>query len=122
MDENMKARHFEMIKDEHARALYESLCAECARAHGALSPGAQSIIGDIAMMEQEKRRLYEDIASRGINVRVKNGKQDFYRENKSIAAARALADQQRRHLNELKLTPASQKTGSASQGDEFEEF
>ena len=122
MDEGMKERHFELITDEHARALYENLCAECARVHGALSLGAQSIVGDIAMMEQEKRRLYEDIAHRGINERVKNGKQDFYRENKSISAARALADQQRKHLNELKLTPASQKTGSASQGDSFEDF
>lgn len=122
MDENMKARHYELITDEHARALYENLCAECARVHGALSLGAQSIVGDIAMMEQEKRRLYEDVAHRGVNERVKNGKQDFYRENKSIAGARALADQQRKHLNELKLTPASQKAGTGSQGDDFEDF
>lgn len=121
MDEAMKASHYELITDEHARALYESLCAECAKAHGALSLGAQSIIGDIAMMEQEKRRLYEDIAKRGVTERVKNGKQDFTRENKSIAGARALADQQRKHLNELKLTPASQKAATSA-SDEFEDF
>lgn len=121
MDEALKARHYELITDTHARALYENLCRECAQIHGSVSLGAQSIIGDIAMMEQEKRRLYEDVAQRGVSERVRNGKQDFYRENKSIAGARALADQQRRHLSELKLTPASQKTVSAG-ADDFEEF
>ena len=121
MDETMKARHFELIEDDHARALYENLCAECEKVHGSLSLGAQSIIGDIAMMEQEKRRLYEDIAKRGVNEHVKNGKQNYYRENKSIPAARALADQQRRHLSELKLTPASQKDASSG-SDEFDAY
>lgn len=121
MNEAMKARLWELLVDEGARALYESLCGECERVHGSVSLGAQNIIGDIAMMEQEKRRLYEDVAARGVNERVKNGKQDFYRENKSIAGARALADQQRRHLNELKLTPASQQAGPP-EGDDFDAF
>lgn len=121
MDETMKARAWELLTDESARALYESLIAECERVHGDVSLGAQQIIGDIAMMEQEKLRLYEDVAKRGVTERVRNGKQDFYRENKSITAARALADQQRRHLAELKLTPSSRKDEIVG-GDDFDTF
>lgn len=122
MNESLREQHLKGITDETATALYDSLCTEFEKQYGAINGSAQHIIGDIAMMEQNKRKLYDDVRRRGVIVTVKNGRQEFTQQNKSIAAARGLAEQQRKLLNELKLTPASQKADASALEDDFESF
>ena len=122
MNTEIRARHLDSVTDEHAIALYDRLCTEYERQYGALPEGAQHIIGDVAVMEQTKRALYADVAQRGVTEHYRNGRQEFWRENKSIQAARALAEQQRKHLNELELTPASQKINPEAVDDDFNSY
>ena len=99
MDAKLREAHLSTITDESVIRLYDELCADFERINGGMTPSAQHIIGDIAIMEQTKRMLNEDISECGVKVLFKNGRQQFIQENKSIQGMRALAEQQRRHLN-----------------------
>lgn len=118
----LRTEHMQRITDPHAVRLYDSLCAACLDRPDGLSETAQHIIGDIAMMEQLKQRTYDDVAKHGAIVKVVNGRQTYYQENKGIQQARMLMEQQRKHLNELRLTPSSRKAIGESLGDEFSNF
>lgn len=122
MDAEIRNQHLRDVTDERAIEMYDRLCGDYERQYGTLSEGAQSIIADIAVMEQTKRQLNADVKKRGAMEEFHNGKQHFWRENKAIQAARALAEQQRKHLNELKLTPASQRVDPDSVDDDFNGF
>lgn len=122
MNVEIMEKHLEGVTDSRAIELYVRLCEEYEKQYGAISEGAQTIIGDIAVMEQTKRELNADVAKRGAMEEFKNGRQHFWRENKAIQAARALAEQQRKHLNELKLTPASQRADPANAEDDFNSY
>lgn len=73
-------------------------------------------------MEQSKRAYYDNINKCGVMEEFRNGRQHFWRENKAVQAARALAEQQRKHMNELKLTPSSQRVTPDTADDEFNSF
>ncbi|MEG1891358.1 MAG: P27 family phage terminase small subunit [Clostridia bacterium] len=122
MNAEIRAQHLQNVTDAHAIEMYDGLCADYARQYGAVSNAAQSIIADVAVMEQTKRELNNDIEERGVMVTVYNGRQQFHQENKAIQAARALAEQQRKHLSELKLTPASQRVNPDAAEDDFNSF
>lgn len=131
MNENMRQNLLARIQRPEARALYEEICAACEKRPGGMDDIAQSIAGDIAMMEEQKQRFDEDIAKRGVMVPWRNGRQTGMRENKSIQQARMLREQQRKHMHELRLTPASLKGQEESPGeadvtrkpeDEFDDF
>ena len=108
--------------DPAAAAIYDRLCAACAKRPEGLSDQDQMLIADIATMEKLKRELYEDIRARGVVEDYRNGRQRIKRENKSIATARMLMDQQRKHLAELRLTPNSNKAAQVTIDDGFDEF
>ncbi|MDD3410333.1 MAG: P27 family phage terminase small subunit [Eubacteriales bacterium] len=122
MNDKIREQHLKNVTDARAVEMYDKLCDDYERQYGALSEGAQSIIADIAVMEQQKRALNADVAERGAMEEFHNGRQHFWRENKAIQAARALAEQQRKHLNELKLTPASQSVNPDTVNDDFNSF
>ncbi|MDL2317672.1 P27 family phage terminase small subunit [Eubacteriales bacterium OttesenSCG-928-A19] len=117
MNDSLKAQHMENIGHDRARDLYELLCAACEKRPDGMSDAEQHIIGDIATMEQLKLDLYADVAKRGAVEEFKNGRQRLMRENKSIQQARMLMEQQRKHMNELRLTPASRKVAPQSLDD-----
>lgn len=122
MDEKLREQCLENISDYRAVDLYDALCREYADMYGEVTRSAQHLIGDIATMEEQKLALNADIAKRGVTEEFRNGRQHFFRENKSIAVARMLTDQQRRLLNELKLTPSGRKAAADDGGDAFNEF
>ena len=131
MNEDMKQKHLARIHHPEAQALYEIICAACEKRPGGMDDIAQSIAGDIALMEEQKRGFDEDVARRGVMVPWRNGRQTGMRENKSIQQARMLREQQRKHLHELRLTPACVKGQEDGAGevaaqrkpeDEFDDF
>lgn len=125
MNVDMKNTHLSRIHEDDrpgAEALYDALCQEYENQYGPASDSAQQIIYDIVQMDITKQKLLDDIRDRGVVEEFRNGRQHFWRENKSIQAARALMDQQRRHLSELKLTQAGLKFNPETAQDEFTAF
>lgn len=108
--------------DPVAAAMYERLCAACAKRPEGLSDQDQMLIADIAILEQLKQQLYADIRKRGVVEDFRNGRQRMMRDNKSVQHVRMLMDQQRKHLAELRLTPNSRKAAPVPLDDGFDEF
>lgn len=122
MNEEIRAEHFERITDERARRMYERLCEACEKRAGGMTDPDQMLVGDVAMAEQIKQLLIEDIAQRGVGSERWNGRQKYYQENKSLAQLRAYSDQQRKHLAELRLTPNGRRAAAVPIEDEFDSF
>ena len=122
MNEELRERHFERITDEKAQAMYDMLCDACEKRPGGMSDPDQLLVADIAYAEQVKQMLMEDIKTRGLGQERWNGRQKYWQDNKSPAQLRAYCDQQRKHLAELKLTPAGRKAASMDIDDGFDDF
>lgn len=122
MNEKLKRRHMETITHESAVEMYEKLCAACEQREGGMTDPDQMLVADIARAEQIKQSLLDDIAKRGIGQERSNGRQKYWQENRSVAQVRAYAEQQRKHLSELRLTPNSRKAASVLMDDEFADF
>ena len=82
----------------------------------------QMMVGDVAYAEQLKQMLIADVAARGIGQERRNGRQVYWQENKSPAQIRAISEQQRKHLAELKLTPAKRQAAAVEINDDFDSF
>jgi hypothetical protein len=81
------------------------------------------LVDSMALLEQMKHELLDDLKKRGVVELFKNGSQEMYRDNKSVDKVLKVVEQQRKLLAELKLTPASDKKVSEVVAvDEFEEF
>lgn len=122
MNDELKQRHLETITRECAVDMYEKLCAACEMREGGMTDPDQMLVADIARAEQIKQALLDDIAARGIGQERYNGRQRYWQENKSVAQVRAFAEQQRKHLSELRLTPNSRKAAPVMVDDEFADF
>lgn len=122
MNEGLRAEHFERITDERARHMYDSLCDACERREDGMTDPDQMLVADIAYAEQVKGLLMADIAARGIGKEQRNGRQTYWQDNKSLAHYRMYSDQQRKHLSELKLTPARRKAEPIEIDDDFDSF
>ena len=122
MNEELKQRHLATITHESAVEMYEKLCAACEQREGGMTDPDQMLVADIARAVQIKQQLLDDIAKRGIGQERSNGRQKYWQENRSVAQVRAYAEQQRKHLSELRLTPNSRKAASVLMDDEFAEF
>ena len=123
MNEALKTKHMETITHPAAVDLYEGLCAACDKREGGMTDPEQWLVADVARAEQIKQALIADIGERGVGQERWNGRQKYYQENKSVAQVRACAEQQRKHLAELRLTPSSRRASSVMlDGDEFASF
>lgn len=122
MNEALRAEHFERITDEKARSMYDYLCDACEKRPDGMTDPDQMLVADVAFAEQIKGQLAADIAQRGIGRDVRNGRQTYYQENKSVAQFRAYSDQQRKHLAELRLTPNGRKAAGVQLNDDFDQF
>ena len=122
MNEALKRQHLETITHESAVEMYEKLCAACEQREGGMTDPDQMLVADIARAEQIKQQLLDDIAKRGIGQERSNGRQKYWQENRSVAQVRANAEQQRKHLSELRLTPNSRKAAFVLMDDEFADF
>ena len=122
MNDTLRNRHMETITEPSAVEMYDNLCAACEMREGGMTDPDQMLVADIARSEQIKQELIADIKERGIGQERYNGRQKYYQENKSVAQVRAFAEQQRKHLSELRLTPNSRKAAPVIVDDEFADF
>jgi hypothetical protein len=122
MNMELREEHWQRITDEKARGMYDRLCDACDRRPDGLTDADQMLVADVALAEQLKGLYVADIAERGIGQERYNGRQKYWQENKSPAQIRALSEQQRKHLAELKLTPAGRKAAAVEIDDDFDKF
>ena len=122
MNEELRAQHFERVTDEKARKVYDYLCDACDRRSGGMTDPDQMLVSDIAFAEQIKGLLMDDIAVRGIGKEARNGRQTYWQANRSLSDLRSWSDQQRKHLNELKLTPIRRDVAAVEINDDFDNF
>ena len=123
MTESISLQHAERIKTPEGLEMYRKICAECEQREGGMTETDQMLVLDLALTEDIKQLLLEDIHDRGLGSVHNNGRQSYYKENASIPRLRAMMDQQRKILAELRLTPASRKAVQISMfKDDFDEF
>ena len=122
MNKTLRKEHFLRVTDPRARHMYDRLCDACEKRPEGMTDPDQMLVADIAYAEQIKQMLMDDIAQRGLGQERYNGRQKYWQENKSPAQLRAYTEQQRKHLGELKLTPAKRKAVTVEIDDEFENF
>ncbi len=129
MNDEITTHHLKQITDPAAQALYESLCKQYAKAFETVTDSAEALIYDIALADQIKRRLLQDIEKRGAVEIFRNGRQSVMRENKSVVQTQRLMEQQRRNLAELGLTPGAKRKKEPAgdgdpedDGDDFDKF
>jgi len=122
MNKTLRKEHFLRVTDPRARHMYDRLCDACEKRPEGMTDPDQMLVADIAYAEQIKQMLMDDIAQRGLGQERYNGRQKYWQENKSPAQLRAYTEQQRKHLGELKLTPAKRQAVAVEIDDEFENF
>jgi hypothetical protein len=122
MNSAMKREHFQQITDGIARKMYNRLCDACEMRADGMTDADQMLVADVAYAEQLKQMLIQDVKDRGIGEERHNGRQRYWQENKSPAQIRAISEQQRKHLAELKLTPSGRKAAPVEINDDFDSF
>ena len=118
----LKKEHWQRITDPDARRMYGRLCDACEARAGGITDADQMLVADVAYAEQIKGLLQKDILERGIGKEVRNGRQTYWQENKSLAQLRGYVESQRKLLAELRLTPGGRRAASVEIDDEFENF
>ena len=122
MNTQLKREHYQRITDPLARKMYNRLCDACERRQEGMTDPDQMLVADIAYAEQMKQALMKDIEERGLGREYSNGRQRYYRENRSPAQIRAFSEQQRKHMAELRLTPGGRKAATVELDDDFDRF
>ena len=122
MNEALREQHFDRIKDEKARCMYDMLCAACEQRKEGLTDPDQMLVADAAMAEQIKQRLMDDIAARGIGQERTNGRQRYWQENRSVAQLRLDEVQRRKQLVERRLRPPRRQAEASALDDDFDDF
>lgn len=122
MNTGLKKEHWRRITDPDARRMYGRLCEACEKRAGGITDADQMLVADVAYAEQIKALLQKDILERGIGKEVRNGRQTYWQENKSMAQLRGYVESQRKLLNELRLTPNGRKAASVDLDDDFDSF
>ena len=122
MNKELKAQHMETITDPRAVQVYGWLCDACERREGGMTNADQMLVASIARCEQVQQALIADIKERGIGKEYSNGRQKYYQENKSIAKMFASAEQQRKLMAELRLTPSARKATPVTPEDDFDGY
>lgn len=108
--------------DDLAAKRFDDLAAELG-APETLRPQHAIMLADVVRNEKLKEQLNADIAKRGLGEMARNGRQSYWRENKSVSQLMKLVDQQRRTMQALGLI-AKQKDQPADNddGDDFDDF
>ena len=125
MNEELREEHLRRITDEKARAVYDFLCEACEKRPGGngMEDADQMLVYSYARAEDIKQMCIDDIAQRGLGCERSNGRQRYWQENKAVGHERSSAEQQRKLLAELRLTPSARKAApmSIDEGD-FDSF
>ena len=122
INEELRESCFGRVTDEKARRVYDLICDACETRENGMTDADQMIIADVCYAEQIKALLRKDIEERGIGREVRNGRQTYWQDNKSLAHLRAYSESQRKLLAELRLTPNGRKAASVEIDDDFDSF
>lgn len=104
----MKYKPDPYITREEAKVIFNILAEELEK-EDELNARSIMLVNNIALLEQMKFNLYDDILTRGVVELFVNGSQELWRDNKSVDKIKGIVEQQRKLQAELKLTPASEK-------------
>jgi len=108
--------------DELAAEHFYAIAAELGDPEN-LRPQHAIMIADIVRNERLKEQLNVDITNRGLGEMARNGRQSYWRENKSVSQLMKLVDQQRRTMQALGLIAKQKDQGSdKDDGDDFDDF
>ena len=110
-------------EDADAARRFDQLADEVV-GDGDLRPQHGILIANIVRGEYLAEKLKADIDKRGMGETARNGRQTYWRENKSVNALMKLMEQQRRTLQALGLIARSSTGVSADDDDDgdFEKF
>ena len=118
MSADIRRAHKEALQGKAARRAYDSMCRDYRARRGELNPHAELMIYNIAQLEDYKAAYQQDIATRGVVVPVKNGRQTFVRPNKSVAELEKLMERQARLSARLGMV---KDTAAPADGDDGKE-
>lgn len=119
-DEQLRIEHIARLGEcATAIGLYDRLCEVVSARPEGIDAAAQHIVAQIAELERIAELAREDINTRGLRDKYRNGRQIVERDNKSIATIQRCIEQQRKLMSELRITPASRKT--TRQGSMFDD-
>lgn len=123
MNADLREEHFKTLIDPLAKEAYDLLLDACEKREGGATDADQMLIYAYARSEDIKQICIEDMAKNGLGKERYNGRQHYFQENKAIGHERAAAEQQRKILNDLRLTPLARKALPVSiDEDQFENF
>lgn len=103
--------------DERAAKQFDLLAEELGGSD-ALRPQQAMLLADLVRGDALKELLRRDIEQRGLGGEARNGRQHYWRENKSVSTLMKLMDQQRRTMQALGLIA---REAVRSRGDEDED-
>ncbi len=126
IDEALKKRHLERLTTPEGREMYErTLRIVQERPDGARDTDLDMIF-DLCSAEEIKMDLTRDINTRGAMVTTRSGRQNYVKENPSIARVCRLTEMQRKIRDNLKITPArryhEEEEAEEEEKDEFDEL
>lgn len=126
IDEALKKRHLESLNTPEGRDMYErTLRIVQERPDGARDTDLDMIF-DLCVAEEIKAALIADINNRGAMVTTRSGRQNYVKENPSIARVCRYTEMQRKIRDNLKITPArryhEEEEEAEEEKDEFEDL
>lgn len=126
IDEALKKKHLERLNTQEGREMYErTLRIVQERPDGARDTDLDMIF-DLCSAEEIKAALIADINTRGAMVTTRSGRQNYVKENPSIARVCRLTEMQRKIRDNLKITPArryhEEEEAEEEEKDEFDEL
>lgn len=126
IDEALKKKHLERLNTQEGREMYErTLRIVQERPDGARDTDLDMIF-DLCSAEEIKAALIQDINTRGAMVTTRSGRQNYVKENPSIARVCRLTEMQRKIRDNLKITPArrwhEEEEAEEEEKDEFDEL
>lgn len=105
--------------NENAAARFDLLAEELGGCE-TLRPQQAILLADLVRADELKEKLIADIEKRGIGSEALNGRQRYWRENKSVSTLMKLMDQQRRTMQTLGLI--AKELNLAKTDDDEDEF
>ena len=124
--EPLHRRHLESLKYPESREMYDRTLALCQERPDGVKAADLDMIFDLCSAEEIKMELTRDINTRGAMVTTRSGRQNYVKENPSIARVCRLTEMQRKIRDNLKITPArryhEEEEAEEEEKDEFDEL
>ena len=120
MNAELQKIHIESLKNKTALLTYRSMCRDYRKDRGTLTSHAELLIYNIAYLDDLMESLRTDLSAHGTVKTVKNGRQEYSQQNKSIGDLSRLMERQARLIARLGLKK-NDGEGAAGDGETVEE-